>query len=87
MSDEVATYTLHIAMHGRLQRGGYMYGYEIQRNGAPVGAMSVVRETRSAPEKRIYKLGEAEYETKEEFKAACEAAVAAREAEASGPAQ
>jgi hypothetical protein len=74
-------YTLHMTLHARLYRGGWMHVYEIRRDGVAVGGMSVVRKTRSSPEVTTYATTDGTtYETKEALEAAVEADVAQRAA-------
>lgn len=74
MSDPEPTYTLKMVMHARLTRGGYMFVHEIKRNGIPVATMTSTRETRGAAEVRGFAMGEIEFLTWDNLKAAIEAA-------------
>lgn len=77
-------YTMRWAMHGRLDRGGYLHVYEIVRDGVQVGTMSVRRATRQSPEHTVLAATDGtEYATKEQFKAAVEASIAAAASKAS----
>jgi hypothetical protein len=63
-------YTLRMAMHARLSRGGYLYTYEVLYEGAVVGSVTATRKTRQSPEVKVYALGEREFATAEELRAA-----------------
>lgn len=41
-------------MHARLAKGGYMFAYEIKRDGDTVGELTVLRASRNDPEVVTY---------------------------------
>lgn len=78
MTLSIGRYRQVNTMHGRLSKGGYMYGYNIidtARDRRKIGALVITVERRGAPEKRVYSLlnDDRTFETSGEFINAYEA--------------
>ena len=53
-------YTQRGNLHARLNRGGYLYAYDLLYKGEVIGSKSCVRRTRQTPEIVTYFLGDGE---------------------------